>query len=59
MLQKVSRRPVDLLRVARHLLVENTRPDESVKLELRRVTRDAMDKEVVVEVLADGKEVVV
>ena len=39
--------------------MENARPDESVKFELRRVTRYAMNKEVVVQVLTDGKEVVV
>ena len=39
--------------------MENARPNQCIEFELGCVARDAMDKEVVVQVLTDGKQVVV
>ena len=39
--------------------MEDAGPDERVELELRGLAADAVDEEVIVEVLADGEEVVV
>ena len=54
-MKQVRAHLVDLLGVARDLLVVDARPDEGVELEFMVLGGDAIDEEMIVKVLPDGE----
>ena len=50
-LEKIASHPVDDIRVARHFLVEDARPDKGVQLELWLFNGHTVDVEVEVQVV--------
>jgi len=58
-LEQIHRHFVDFFGVAGDFLVEYARPHEGIELEFGRLRREPIDKEMVVEVLTDGEQIVI
>lgn len=59
MLDNILRHFVNLVRVSRHFLVEDTGPNESIKLEVWVFLTFAVDVKVEVQISSDGEHIVV